>query len=106
MLELTGSSSELVFIPYDEVYGLGIEDMLHREPSIEKIGAAIGWQPERTLDEILADVIVAGATTLRGMSVSSRSPSGRARVRPRALRAGSSWLLPLLVLSERWSRSS
>ena len=31
--------------------------MLHRIPSIEKIEAAIGWQPERTLDEILADVI-------------------------------------------------
>ena len=57
MLERTGSSSELAFIPYDEVYGLGIEDTLHREPSIEKIGAAIGWKPERRLDEILDDVI-------------------------------------------------
>ena len=44
-------------VPYDQVYGLGIDDMLHREPSIEKIEAAIGWQPERSLDEILADVI-------------------------------------------------
>jgi UDP-glucose 4-epimerase len=57
VLELTGSRSELVFVPYDEVYGQGIEDMLHRMPSIEKIGAAIGWRPERGLDEILADVI-------------------------------------------------
>jgi len=57
VLELTGSQSELQFVPHDEVYGLGIEDVLHREPSIEKIGAAIGWAPERTLDEILADVI-------------------------------------------------
>jgi UDP-glucose 4-epimerase len=39
------------------VYGLGIDDMLHRVPAIEKIEAAIGWRPERTLDEILADVI-------------------------------------------------
>ena len=57
VLELTGSDSEIVHIPYDEVYGLGIEDTLHREPSIEKIGAAIGWRPERLLDEILSDVI-------------------------------------------------
>jgi UDP-glucose 4-epimerase len=57
VLELTGSSSELAFIPYDEVYGLGIEDTLHREPAIEKIGAAIRWKPERRLDEILDDVI-------------------------------------------------
>ena len=43
-------SRRRVFVPYDEVYGLGIEDTLHREPAIEKIGAAIGWRPSRTLD--------------------------------------------------------
>ena len=57
VLEATGSSSELEFIPYERVYGLGIEDMFHRIPSIEKVGSAVGWGPERTLDEILADVI-------------------------------------------------
>jgi nucleoside-diphosphate-sugar epimerase len=31
--------------------------MLHRIPAIEKIEHAIGWQPTRDLDEILADVI-------------------------------------------------
>ena len=30
--------------------------MLHRQPSIEKIGA-IGWEPTRSLDEILEDVV-------------------------------------------------
>ena len=54
---LTASDSEFAFIPYDEVYGLGIEDTLHREPSIEKIRAAIGWKPERNLDQVLSDVI-------------------------------------------------
>ena len=53
----TGSDSELVFVPYGEVYGQGIEDMIHRQPSIEKVGGAIGWQPTRTLDAILADVV-------------------------------------------------
>ncbi len=57
VLAATGSSSELVFVPYDAVYGQGIEDMIHRQPSIEKVRAAIGWEPTRTLDEILADVI-------------------------------------------------
>ena len=57
MLELTGSSSELTYVPYDEVYGLGIEDTLHREPSIAKIAGAIGWKPEKRLDQILDDVI-------------------------------------------------
>jgi nucleoside-diphosphate-sugar epimerase len=57
VLELTGSRSELQFVPHGEVYELGVEDVLHREPSIQKIGAAIGWAPTRTLDEILADVV-------------------------------------------------
>jgi UDP-glucose 4-epimerase len=57
VLEATGSTSELEFLPYDQVYGLGIEDMFHRIPSLDKVAAAIGWEPERTLDEILGDVI-------------------------------------------------
>ena len=57
VLDATGSTSELEFVPYDQVYGLGIEDMFHRIPSIDKVAAAIGWAPERTLDQILADVI-------------------------------------------------
>ena len=55
--QLTGSQSENVFVPYDQVYGQGIEDTLHREPAIDKIGAAIGWAPTRNLEDILRDVI-------------------------------------------------
>ena len=57
IIELTGSRSELVPVPYDQVYGQGIEDMLHRAPSIEKIYQAIGWEPTLGLDQILADVL-------------------------------------------------
>jgi len=57
VLTCSGSRSEVVFVPYDEVYGQGIEDMLHRRPSIDKIAAAIGWRPSLDLDRILADVI-------------------------------------------------
>jgi UDP-glucose 4-epimerase len=57
VVQVTGSKSELTFIPHSEVYGVGIEDVLHREPSIEKINAAIGWQPERSLETILEDVV-------------------------------------------------
>jgi UDP-glucose 4-epimerase len=57
VLTLTGSSSTTVPVPYDEVYGQGIEDMLHRQPAIEKVSDAIGWQPTRSLEEILSDVV-------------------------------------------------
>jgi UDP-glucose 4-epimerase len=56
VLEKTGSSSELFFVPYEEVFELGIEDMLHRIPSIDKIRDAIGWEPSLDLDRILTDV--------------------------------------------------
>jgi len=55
--ELTGSDSPLVHVPYEHVFGHGIEDMLHRSPATGKIRAAIGWEPERDLDTILRDVI-------------------------------------------------
>jgi UDP-glucose 4-epimerase len=57
VLEHTGSHSKIVGVPYDEVYGQGIEDMLHRQPSIDKITSAVGWEPTFGLDGILVDVI-------------------------------------------------
>jgi UDP-glucose 4-epimerase len=57
VLELTGSSSEVTYVAYEDVYGIGIEDMLHRIPSTAKIVSAIGWRPERSLDDILGDVL-------------------------------------------------
>jgi UDP-glucose 4-epimerase len=54
----TASDSEIVFVPYEDVYPHGVvEEMLHRIPSIEKIGAQLGWQPRHALDDILRDVI-------------------------------------------------
>jgi nucleoside-diphosphate-sugar epimerase len=57
ILELTSSSSEIEHIAYEDVYEHGIEDMLHRIPSTEKVQGAIGWRPERSLDDILTDVL-------------------------------------------------
>ena len=54
----TGSSSELVFVPYEEVYEGGVaEEMFHRAPAIDKITRAIGWRPTIDLDDIIADVV-------------------------------------------------
>ena len=58
VLEKTGSSSELVFVPYEDVYERGVaEEMFHRAPAIDKIESAIGWKPSKDLDGILDDVI-------------------------------------------------
>jgi nucleoside-diphosphate-sugar epimerase len=59
----TGSSSEIVFVPYEEVFDRGIEEeMFHRAPSIEKIAAAVGWRPTIDLDGILADIVAHART--------------------------------------------
>ena len=39
------SRSEIVFVPYEEAYEQGFEDMRRRVPDIAKIEAAIGWKP-------------------------------------------------------------
>ena len=57
VLALTGSTSSLTYIPYEQVYGHGIEEMFHRIPDLAKIRAAIGWEPSIDLDQILAEVV-------------------------------------------------
>ena len=55
--ELTHSASEIVFVPYDEAYEEGFEDMPRRIPDITKIKRLVGFQPRMTLDGILQSVI-------------------------------------------------
>ena len=55
--KLTGSSSEIKLVPYDEAYEEGFEDMQRRIPDTTRIRERIGWQPTKSLDEILADVV-------------------------------------------------
>jgi len=54
---MTGSSSPIKLIPYDEAYEAGFEDMPRRVPDISKISALIGYQPKLGLDDILRRVI-------------------------------------------------
>ena len=55
-ITLTSSSSKTKFIPYSEAYGEGFEDMQRRVPSLEKAKRLIGYQPTRSLDDIINDV--------------------------------------------------
>jgi len=54
---MTGSSSPIVLVPYDEAYEAGFEDMPRRVPDLRKIQAAVGYAPTVGLDEILTRVI-------------------------------------------------
>ena len=53
----TGSSSEIVFVPYDKAYEAGFEDMPRRVPDLRKVHQLVGYEPKVQLDEIITRVI-------------------------------------------------
>jgi len=55
--ELSGSKSVIKFIPYDQAYESGFEDMPRRVPALEKVQSLIGYAPKHGLDDILVQVI-------------------------------------------------
>jgi UDP-glucose 4-epimerase len=54
--ELVGSDADIRYVPYDEAYEAGFEDMHRRVPDISKIKSVLGWEPTKTLDQIVLDV--------------------------------------------------
>ncbi|HEX7192116.1 MAG TPA: GDP-mannose 4,6-dehydratase [Thermoanaerobaculia bacterium] len=57
ILTLTGSSSKIVHVPYEEAYEAGFEDMPRRVPDTSKAARVIGFTPRTSLDDILRSVI-------------------------------------------------
>lgn len=53
----TGSTCEIRYVPYDQAYRPGFEDMRRRVPSLERIQRLIGYSPSRSLIDILDDMI-------------------------------------------------
>lgn len=53
----TGSSSEIVLVPYEEAYAVGFEDLQRRVPDVSKLERFIGYKPATPLEQIVADVI-------------------------------------------------
>lgn len=51
------STSEIVHMPYNQVFGRGFEDMRRRTPNIRKLQRVIGYEPSYTTDDILREVI-------------------------------------------------
>ena len=49
----TGSSSPITYVPYDQAYEPGFEDMMRRVPSVEKLERLTGFRPETRLEEII-----------------------------------------------------
>jgi len=57
VIAATGSHSTIELVPYASVYPEGFEDMNRRLPDVSKLQAAIGFRPQRTLREIISDIV-------------------------------------------------
>jgi UDP-glucose 4-epimerase len=57
VIERSNSYSEIILIPYEEVFDYNFEDMPRRVPCTEKLNSIIGFVPERGLEMIVDDVI-------------------------------------------------
>ena len=56
VIEITGSTSSIEKIAYENAYPEGFEDMQRRVPDISKIKKVLGWTPEINLDQIIKDI--------------------------------------------------
>lgn len=73
--ELTGSQSKIVFVPYDQAYEHGFEDMMRRVPDLTKINQLIGYAPTTSLDEILLHTIRHHAQQIVTMKNGHKTPA-------------------------------
>ena len=49
----TSSSSPIEFVPYDQAYEPGFEDMMRRVPCVDKLYALTGFRPQTSLNDII-----------------------------------------------------
>ncbi|MHC4562422.1 MAG: GDP-mannose 4,6-dehydratase [Planctomycetota bacterium] len=57
IIEMTGSTSDIRKLSYEEAYGRPFDDMLTRKPDLSRINGLIGYKPTVTLKETLQQVI-------------------------------------------------
>lgn len=57
VIERTGSSSPIRFVPYADAYGRGFEELGYRVPDTSQLRTATGWVPEHDIDETIEEVI-------------------------------------------------
>ncbi len=74
VIALTGSGSEIERVPYDEAYAPGFEDMRVRQPSLERIREAIGYEPSLTLDDTLRRIVAWKRDATASVSEPPESP--------------------------------
>jgi UDP-glucose 4-epimerase len=57
VIELSGSSSKIVYVPYEQAFSKNYGDIIKRVPDLTKIKAVSGYQPRYSLDDIIKDML-------------------------------------------------
>ena len=57
VINLTGSSSKIVHVPYEQAFSKEYEDVKYRVPNLDKLRKSIGYKPEHDLNRIIRDMI-------------------------------------------------
>ena len=55
--EITGSSSRMEHVPYDQAYGPGFEDMERRVPCLQKLERLVRYRPATSLEAVVRRVV-------------------------------------------------
>jgi UDP-glucose 4-epimerase len=53
VIDIVGSDSQITYVPYDEAYGEGYEDMRRRVPDNTRAKAAVGFAPVTPLEAVV-----------------------------------------------------
>jgi UDP-glucose 4-epimerase len=56
VIERSGSSSTITFVPFEQAYGPGFAETRRRVPDIAKLITATGWTPRLDLDTIIDEL--------------------------------------------------
>lgn len=52
------SESQVTFVPYEEAYARGFEDMQRRVPDTNRLRGLTGWTPKLSLEQIIEEAVV------------------------------------------------
>ena len=55
--EMTQSDSQIVYVPYEQAYEEGFEDMTRRVPDVSKLKSLVGFPPQKNIQDIVSAVI-------------------------------------------------
>jgi UDP-glucose 4-epimerase len=56
VIQVTGSSSRIEYVSYEDAYPAGFEETMRRVPDTTKLRTLTGWKPKYGIDEIIKDV--------------------------------------------------